>query len=69
MKRNVKTLSVYIGEEKVLSLIKNTPALRSYFRDADKLIVGENLINVNHYDFSQLINSQLYGKAIVKEIN
>ena len=68
MKRNVKKVSVTISNEQHLNIIKNTPALRSYFRDVTSLVVGENILNVNHYDFSQLMSSQLYGKAIIKEI-
>jgi len=68
MKRNIKTLNVYIDSQTKVELIKNTNALNQFFRNPEKLIVGNNIINVNHFDFNRLITSQLYGKAIIKEI-
>jgi hypothetical protein len=68
MKKNVKTINVFIQNDNHLNLIKNTFALKSYFRNPENLKVGDNIINVNHYNFSQLVNSQLYGKAIITEL-
>ena len=68
MNRNVKKLNVFIDCIQRLELIKKTPALNQYFRDTNTLIVGNNIIHVNHYDFSRLMSSQLQGKAVITEI-
>ena len=68
MNRNVKKLNVFIDCIQRLELIKKTPALSQYFRDPNSLNVGNNVIHVNHYDFSRLVSSQLQGKAIITEI-
>jgi hypothetical protein len=68
MKKNVKTVNVVINNDNHLNLIKKTPALNSFFRNVNDLVVGDNIINVNHYDFSKLMDSQLYGKAVITEI-
>ncbi len=68
MKKNVKTINVFISNDIHLNLIKKTPALNSYFRNINNLIVGNNMLNVNHYDFSKLISNQLHGKAVITEI-
>jgi hypothetical protein len=69
MNRNVKKISVFIDCEQRLKLIKETPALNQYFRNANLLTVGYNILSVNHYDFNRLMTSQLFGKAIITEIN
>ena len=68
MNRNVKKLNVFIDCIQRLELIKKTPALSQYFRNPNSLTVGDNIIHVNHYDFSRLISSQLQGRAVITEI-
>ena len=68
MNRNVKKLNVFIDCIQRLELIKKTPALSQYFRNPNNLTVGNNIIHVNHYDFSRLVSSQLQGKAVITEI-
>ena len=68
MNRNVKKLNIFIDCIQRLELIKKTPALNQYFRNVDSLTVGNNIIHVNHYDFSRLMSSQLQGKAVITEI-
>lgn len=68
MKRNVKKVNIHIETEAKLKVIKNTFAFRGFFHDFDSLVVGDNIRSVNHVSFSNLINSQFLGKAIVTEV-
>jgi hypothetical protein len=69
MKRNLKTLSIIIKNEVLLNRIKTTPTLNSLVPNANNLVVGCNTVNVNHFTYNKLLNSQFYGLATVVEIN
>lgn len=51
-RRNVKTVKITIPSERILQRINSTPALNRLSRL--KLKVGENIENVNHYQFSEM---------------
>lgn len=56
MKRNVKTIIVNVPSEAHLSIINNTFALKTLFRES--LNVGNNILSVNHFNYSEIIRMQ-----------
>lgn len=56
MKRNVKTIIVNVPSEAHLSIISNTFALKTLFRES--LNVGNNILSVNHFNYSEIIRMQ-----------
>ena len=56
MKRNVKTIIINIPSEVHLSKINSTFALKNLFRES--LVVGNNILNVNHFNYSEIIRMQ-----------
>ena len=69
MKRNLKTLSIIIKNDVLLNRIKTTPTLSSLVPNVNDLVVGINIIDVNHFTYNKLVNSQFYGLATVVELN
>lgn len=52
MKTNIKTITITIPSQEVLNLINHTPALRNLSKLSLK--IGENIENVNYFQYSQL---------------
>ena len=65
-KRNVKTVKITIPNEMVLKRINSTPALNRLSRLILK--VGENLENVNHYQFAQQMRMFPIAGAKIEEV-
>lgn len=63
--RNIKTITVVIPNELVLSKIKKTPTFNSILRG--KLIVGENKENVNYSQFERAMRLFPISGALVIE--
>ncbi len=56
MKRNVKTIIINVPSEAHLLKINSTFALKRLFRESLK--VGNNTLNVNHFNYSEIIRMQ-----------
>ncbi len=68
MKPNVKTVRILIPDEFILKKITSTPTLKQLSRI--ELKVGENIENVNHYQYSRLLNMlPLIGCKVEEVIN
>ena len=52
MKTNIKTVKIVIPNENILKRINSTPTLKRLSKL--NLMVGENIENVNHYQFSEM---------------
>lgn len=64
MKTNIKTIIVNIPSQKHLDKINNTFALKTLFRD--ELIIGDNEIKVNHFNYSSIVRMQCSIFTVVK---
>lgn len=65
-KQNIKTVRITIPNEVVLKRVNTTPALSRLTRL--HLIVGENIENVNHYQYSELMRMFPIAGCKVEEI-
>jgi hypothetical protein len=63
---NIKFIKILIPNDLILKKINSTPALKNLTRLALK--VGENIENVNHYQFSQLMRMFPIAGAFVEEV-
>lgn len=52
MKANIKQVKIVIPNETILKRVNSTPTLKRLSRL--NFIVGENIENVNHYQFSEM---------------
>ena len=64
--RNLKTVKITIPDEQTLKLINSTPALNRLSRL--KLQVGENIENVNHKQYADMVNMYPSIGVTVEEI-
>ena len=64
--RNVKTVKITIPNERVLKRINSTPALNRLSRLV--LRVGENVENVNHYQFAEQMRMFPIAGAKIEEV-
>jgi len=51
--KNVKTIKITVPNDTALSLVNRTPTLKQLVRQT--LNVGENVENVNHYQYSRIL--------------
>jgi hypothetical protein len=56
MKRNIKTIVINIQNDIYLNRINNTPTIKKLFKD--NLVVGNNILNVNHFNYSEIVRMQ-----------
>ena len=66
-KQNIKTIKITIPNESVLRLVTNTPAFNRLTKL--KLVLGENIEQVNHYQFSAQMRMFPLAGAKIEEIN
>jgi hypothetical protein len=52
MKTNIKQVKIVIPNETILRRVNSTPTLKRLSRL--NLVVGENIENVNHFQFSEM---------------
>lgn len=65
-KKNIKKVKITIPNDVILKKIITTPALNKLSRI--KLLVGDNIEHVNHYQFSELMRMFPIVGASVEEI-
>ena len=65
-KRNIKTVKITVPNEQILKRINSTPALSRLSRI--KLQVGENIENVNHAQFADMVRIYQYIGVTVEEV-
>jgi hypothetical protein len=66
-KQNIKIVKITIPNESVLRLVTNTPSFKRLTKL--KLVLGENIEQVNHYQFSEQIRMFPLVGAKIEEIN
>jgi len=64
MARNIKTIIVNVPSEMHLSKINSTFALKRLFRES--LIVGNNTLKVNHFNYSEIVRMQCGLFAVIE---
>ena len=66
-RRNIKTVMITIPSEQILKRVNSTPALNRLSRQ--KLQVGQNVENVNHTQFADMLRIYpLIGVTVVEVI-
>jgi len=64
---NVKTVKITIPNSAVLKLVRSTPLFQRLTKL--KLVLGENIEQVNHYQFSEQMRMFPIAGAKIEEIN
>jgi len=67
IKQNIKKVKITIPNESVLKLVTNTPLFKRLTKL--KLALGENIEQVNHYQFSEQMRMFPLAGAEIEEIN